>query len=252
MIVLLSPAKSLNFENKAPITENTLPRFLDETQRLAKTLKKYSSKKIADMMGLSSVLADLNYERFQNFSETYTSENSKQALWAFTGEVYRGLDAVSLSENEIDFAQNHLRLLSGMYGLLRPLDYMQPYRLEMGSKLKVTPKVDNLYKFWDLKITDLLNEDAKGETIINLASNEYFKSIKTKQLKSEVITPVFKDFKNGQYKTIMTFAKNARGVMARYIIQNQLTEVEQIKLFNGNGYSFDVKQSTDTNWVFVR
>lgn len=252
MITLLSPAKSLNFEDKAPVNEFTTPHFTDETQKLAKILKKYSSKKIGDLMKLSPALSDLNYERYQNFSDKYTLNNSKQAAWAFTGEVYRGLDANSLSKEDVKYAQDNLRLLSGIYGVLRPLDLMQPYRLEMGTKLKVTPKIDNLYKFWGSKITEKLNEEARGEAIINLASNEYFKSVKPKELNVPVITPIFKDFKNGQYKTIMTFAKNARGVMARYIIQNKLSDVEDLKGFDGNGYSFDAKQSTETDWVFVR
>lgn len=252
MIVLLSPAKSLNFEDKAPVKQTTQPRFIKHTEQLVSVLKKYSAKKLGELMDLSADLSQLNYERYQQFAKTYTLKNSKQTLWAFTGEVYRGLNANSFSEKNIAFAQEHLRILSGLYGVLRPLDLMQPYRLEMGTKLKVNAKTKNLYEFWNDEITNSINEDAKGQAIINLASDEYFKSVKPKLLKSELITPVFKEFKNGQYKVVMTFAKNARGTMANYIIKKQLTQPEKLKLFSENGYSFDEKLSKNNEWVFVR
>jgi cytoplasmic iron level regulating protein YaaA (DUF328/UPF0246 family) len=252
MLILLSPAKSLNFEDKVTTASTTRPVFQKEIEQLVNVLKKYSPKKIGELMHLSAELSDVNYQRYQSFSKTVTSKNAKQALYAFTGEVYRGLDANTLSEKNIHFAQNHLLILSGLYGVLRPLDLMQPYRLEMGMKLKINAKTNNLYAFWGDKITDYINTAAQGKPIINLASAEYFKSVKSKQLQSECIVPTFKEYKNGQYKVVMMYAKNARGAMARYIIKKQLTSPEKLKLFNEDGYSFDEKQSSRNEWVFVR
>ena len=252
MITLLSPAKALNFEGKALTSNATQPLFQKETEILVKKLKSLSPKQLGELMSLSSNLADLNYERYQKFSSEFTKKNAKQALFTFAGEVYKGLDAESLSQEDITFAQENIRILSGLYGVLRPLDLMQPYRLEMGTKLKVRPKQDNLYKFWGDSITNCLNEETQGKPIINLASNEYFKSVKPKKLNSEVITPTFKDFKNGTYKTIMVYAKHARGAMARYIVQNKLQDSEKLKAYNVDGYSFDEKLSEGNNWVFVR
>jgi uncharacterized protein len=252
MLILLSPAKSLNYVDKAPTKEFTQPMFTKEVEQLVNVLKKYSPKKIGELMDLSAELSDLNYQRYQSFEKTYSLKNAKQCLFAFTGEVYRGLEADSLTQNDIAFAQQHLRILSGLYGVLRPLDAMQPYRLEMGTKFKINAKTNNLYAFWGDKITDYINQEAQGAPIINLASSEYFKSINAKQITSPIITPTFKEFKNGQYKVVMMYAKHARGAMARYIIKKQLKTPEKMKLFNDGGYSFDEKQSSGNEWVFVR
>lgn len=252
MITVLSPAKSLDFESPAQTKKSSELLFKDETNRLIKKLKKLSSKKIGDLMSISPALSDLNYNRYQNFSDTFTQENAKQAILAFTGDVYRGLDAGSFNEKELSFAQDHVRILSGLYGLIKPLDLIQPYRLEMGTKLDVTPKIKNLYAFWDDKITSQLNKELNGELLVNLASNEYFKAIQPKKLKSDILTIDFKDYKNGEYKTIMTYAKLARGYMTNYIIKNGIDDIESIKGFDYEGYVFNNQLSKDLNWVFTR
>jgi len=194
----------------------------------------------------------LNYERNQDWHLPFNKDNAKQAVFAFTGEVYRGIDVNSLSEEDILFLQEHLRILSGQYGLLKPLDLIQPYRLEMGTKLKVGTKA-NLYKFWDKTITKTLNKEMEDdELFVNLASNEYFKVLQPKELKVPVITPVFKDFKNGQYKVIMTFAKQARGLMVRYIVDHKISDLEGLKGFNYNDYTYDDNLSSDSELVFTR
>lgn len=252
MKIVISPAKSLDFESKAPTQEFTQPSFLKEAERLSKILKKKSARSLSKLMSISSALAQLNYERNQNWQLPFELGNAKQAVYAFTGEVYRGLDMNSMPLEDLEFLQEHLRILSGQYGLLRPLDLMQPYRLEMGTKLKVGVK-PNLYKFWDKKITDALNAElAEDDLLINLASNEYFKAIQVKDLKAQVITPIFKDFKNGEYKVIMTFAKLARGLMVRYIVDHKVTTLEGLKGFDYNGYRFDENLSTDSELVFTR
>lgn len=252
MKIVISPAKSLDFDSKAPTLEFTQSIFLEKAEKLSSALKKKSAKKLSELMKISPALGQLNYERNQNWALPFSLDNAKQAVFAFTGEVYRGLDAKTISSDKIDFLQNSLRIISGQYGVLKPLDLMQPYRLEMGTKLKVGRK-DNLYQFWGSDITEALNEELEeNELFINLASNEYFKAIKPKELKVPVITPVFKDFKNGQYKTIMTFAKLARGLMVRYIVDNNVTSIEELKGFNTNGYRFDANLSTETELVFTR
>lgn len=231
----------------------TTPIFLKESEGLVKKLSKFSSGKIGKMMHLSKDLSDLNHDRYQTW-EAVTEMNDKSAMAAaaFNGEVYRGLDAPSFTEKELDVAQERIRILSGLYGILKPMDVIYPYRLEMGTKWAVTPAKTNLYKFWGTKIADVLNEETNGEEIINLASNEYFKAVDKKALKSRVITPTFKDFKNGEYKTIMVFAKKARGSMARYIVKNNITSSEEVKNFDVDGYRFDENLSEGDNWVFTR
>ena len=252
MIAILSPAKSLDFDTPSKTKSYTNIIFEDETNRLVKKLKKLSAKKIGDLMSISASLSDLNYQRYQGFSEDYTTQNSKQAILAFTGDVYRGLEATSFTEKEFEFAQNHLRILSGLYGLIRPLDLIQPYRLEMGTKFQVTSNVKNLYQFWKDKITSELNTTLNGDVLINLASNEYFKSIDVKKLNSDVLTIDFKDNKNGQYKTIMTYAKLARGYMTNYMVKNKISKVDELRGFDYEGYSFNNELSQDLNWVFTR
>lgn len=252
MKIVISPAKSLNFESKAPTQEFTQPIFLKEAERLSKILKKKSARSLSKLMSISPALGQLNFERNQNWELPFDLDNSKQAVYAFTGEVYRGLDANNIPLEDLSFLQEHLRIISGQYGVLKPLDLMQPYRLEMGSKLKVGVK-PNLYKFWDKKITKALNAELEeNDLFVNLASNEYFKAIQAKDLKVPVITPVFKDFKNGEYKVIMTFAKLARGLMVRYIVDHKVTSLEGLKGFNYGGYGFDENLSTDTELVFTR
>jgi len=252
MKIIISPAKSLNFETKAPTEEFSQPIFLAQAERLSKILKKKSARSLSKLMSISPALGQLNYERNQNWELPFTKENSKQAVYAFTGEVYRGLDVNSLPLEDLTFLQEHLRILSGQYGILKPLDLIQPYRLEMGSKLKVGVK-PNLYKFWGDQITKTLNAELKeGELFVNLASNEYFKVLQAKDLKVPVITPIFKDFKNGEYKVIMTFAKLARGMMVRYMIDHKVTDLEGMKGFNYNGYGFDANLSNEKELVFTR
>lgn len=253
MIALISPAKSLDFENKLDI-EYTLPRFPKETKELISVLKEKKPEDIQSLMSLSENLAQLNVERYNGFKSTHNIKNSKTSLHAFKGDVYLGLEAETLDEKGLAFAQEHLRILSGLYGLLRPLDLIQPYRLEMGTKLAFDD-YKNLYNFWEDKIVKLLLKDLKAQgdnTILNLASNEYFKSVNRKPLKATVIDTEFKDFKNGQYKIISFFAKRARGLMARYIIDHQINDLESLKGFNYDGYYFDPKESTETKLAFKR
>lgn len=252
MITVLSPAKSLNFEKQHLIEEYTSVEFPKEIVNLTKKLKKLTPKKIGNLMSISPALCDLNYERFQQFSEDFTEENAKQAILAFTGDVYRGLEAETFNKKDFEFAQENIRILSGLYGVLKPLDLMQPYRLEMGTNFEVSPKVKNLYAYWQDKVTKKLNEELSGETLINLASNEYFKVVDQKKLKSDVLTLNFKDFKNGQYKAIMTYAKLARGYMARFIVKNKIADLESLKAFDYEGYQFNPSLSSDLDWTFTR
>ena len=252
MKIIISPAKSLDFESKVPTNLHTQPRFLDQSEKLNKKLKTLSKNKLSDLMSISDDLARLNYERNQNWATPFTPENAKQAIYAFTGAVFQGIDVNSLAEEKLPLLQDRLRILSGLYGLLKPLDLIQPYRLEMGTRLKVGRR-DNLYKFWDDTLAKSLNEELKDdELLINLASTEYFKALPKKALKVPMITPVFKDFKNGQYKTIMTYAKMARGYMVRYIVENNVETIEDLKGFNVEGYGFSEELSTETDLVFTR
>lgn len=252
MKIIISPAKSLDFESKAATSLHTNPRFLDDSEKLNKKLKTISRNKLGELMSISPVLASLNYERNQEWVSDYNLEKGKQAVYAFTGEAYRGLDVESLEEEKLPFLQENLRIISGLYGILKPLDVILPYRLEMGTRLKVG-RDNNLYEFWGDKLAKALNEEMEeGELLVNLASNEYNKAVLNKALKATVITPVFKDFKNGQLKTIMMFAKKARGMMVRYIVDNQITSAEDLKGFNTDGYGFSAELSSDTEFVFTR
>ena len=254
MKLVISPAKTLDFES-APVTKtHSNPSFLANSQQLIDQLKELSQADVASLMKLSDKLAALNVARFGSWETPFTPENAKQAILAFKGDVYTGLDAEHFSEDDFSFAQDHLRILSGLYGLLKPLDLIQPYRLEMGTKF-ANSRGKNLYEFWDMLLTDTLNKEfsnKKEPVLINLASNEYFKAIKVKSLQAEIITPVFKDWKNGQYKMISFYAKKARGLMAAYIIKNRLKDPEQLKCFDSEGYYFSQEQSTGNEWFFLR
>lgn len=250
--MVVSPAKTLDYESELPIQESTQPEMLEESQQLIDQLKKLTPADVASLMKLSDKLADLNVNRFAHWKQPFNADNARPAIYAFKGDVYTGLDAYSFNKKQMTFAQKHLRILSGLYGLLRPLDLMQPYRLEMGTKF-ANKKGANLYEFWGDTITDKLNDSLKkGEVILNLASNEYFKSVNTKSLKGEVVTPVFKDQKNGNYKIISFYAKKARGMMAAYVINNQINDAEAIKQFDVAGYRFSEVQSKNNEWVFLR
>jgi len=252
MKIVISPAKSLDFKSKAPTSLHTKGIFLQEAEKLNTVLKKKSVKKLSELMHISANLGQLNFERNQVWNLPFTLENSKQAIYAFKGDVYRGLDVESISQDKIPQLQDKLRILSGQYGMLKPLDLMQAYRLEMSTKLKVGRK-DNLYQFWGSEVTNALNNEmTDDELFINLASNEYFKVIKVKELKVPVITPIFKEYKNGAYKTIAIFAKLARGSMTRYIVENNIETIEGLKGFNTDKYGFDSKLSTETELVFTR
>lgn len=254
MLTIISPAKRLELEKLPPLYNPTIPDFLEHSEKLINKLKTFSQKKIAGLMDLSEELVRLNIERYARWQLPFSEKNSFQTIYTFHGDVYRKLDASSLKEDDLIFAQEHLRILSGLYGVLRPLDLIQPYRLEMGTKLVYRQK-KNLYEFWGNLILDTINqllEKQNSKVLINLASNEYFKSVKPRQIKAPIITPVFKDFKNGEYKVLFLFAKYARGLMVRYIINNKIETAEELKLFNEEGYSFDSNLSTDTDWVFTR
>jgi hypothetical protein len=227
--------------------------LINHTSELHKILVSYSVNDLKDLMNVSNKIAELNYNRFKRWEEPSKSDSSKQAIYAFKGDVYSGLDAESISEDKFDFLQENLRIISGFYGLIRPFDKILPYRLEMGAKLR-NSRGKNLYEFWGDNITNLLNNDIEDENsyVINLASNEYFKSIKKNKLKNEIITPIFKEFKNGTYKTIAIYAKKARGLMSRFIIDNKIQKPENLKAFNLEKYSFDNNLSDDYNYVFTR
>ena len=254
MIILLSPAKSLDMDAALATNKATEPRFTEQTADLVALLKKKSSGEIKQLMGLSDKLAELNHERYQAFAKTYSTNNATPAAAAFNGDVYAGLDATSLSAKSLNYAQDHLRILSGLYGLLRPLDLMQPYRLEMGTRL-ANKQGEDLYDFWGDTITQQINEDAKtakASHIINLASNEYFKAVRPKQLNKPVITPVFKEERGGQLKLISFFAKKARGTMARWIIENQIEEADKLQNFAEDGYRFHSVNEKKGELLFTR
>ena len=254
MLIVISPAKTLDYDTP-PVTDiATQPDFLDQSASLIQQLRQLSPDQIGSLMKISDKLAQLNAARYEAWQQPFTPENAKQAVLAFKGDVYTGLDAETLSAKQFKFAQKHLRILSGLYGLLRPLDLMQAYRLEMGTKFANSGGKD-LYAFWGEQITDKLNEEIaaqKDDVLVNLASKEYFKSVKPKLLKGKVITPVFKDWKNGQYKIISFYAKKARGLMCRYAIDHNITQVEKLKGFDYEGYGFDEGMSSEVEWVFTR
>ncbi len=253
MIAIISPAKALDFKNK-PITSSfTQPQFLTDAKKLNRQLKTLSASDLTELMGISQKLAELNVDRNLLWKPPFTSENAKQAVLAFNGDVYQGLQAETFSPDDFEIAQNQIRILSGLYGLLKPLDLIQAYRLEMGSKLKFK-EYNNLYEFWKVKLTRTLNKELKanGGPLINLASNEYSKVIDLKKIKAEVITPSFKDHKNGKYQMISFFAKKARGLMCRFMVQNKIENPEELKAFDMEGYYFNNDLSNGNNWVFTR
>ncbi|MBF4456012.1 MULTISPECIES: peroxide stress protein YaaA [Acinetobacter] len=254
MLALISPAKTLDYETALPTDIYTQPRLLEQSQQLIDVCRKLSATEIASLMTVSEKIANLNVERFRDWNAEFDFSNARQALFAFKGDVYTGLDAYHLKDHDIDFAQQHLRMLSGLYGLLRPLDLMMPYRLEMGTKLK-NSRGNNLYEFWGSIITDQINQDLAeidAKLLVNLASDEYYKSVNEKKIQAEIIKPVFLDQKNGKYKVISFYAKKARGLMARYLIENKLSQVEQLKAFDSEGYYFDAESSSDKELVFKR
>lgn len=254
MIIVVSPAKNLDVETQIPTDNFSQPVLLDKASRLAERCKDLSPADLSSLMSISDKLAILNAERFNSFTTPFNKDNARQAMYIFNGDVYTGLDAYTLTEQDVEFAQEHLRILSGLYGVLRPLDLMQAYRLEMGTKLD-TDSGKNLYEYWGDTVAETLNESAEesgSTTLINLASNEYFKAVKKQVYKGNIITPVFKDCKNGTYKVISFYAKKARGLMARYIIQNRLTQAEDIKGFTEAGYYYDEQSSTAAAPVFLR
>ena len=252
MKTLISPSKTLNFDNNINCDITSKCRLIDYTSELHKILISYTKNDLKNQMNVSDKIAELNYNRFKTWEDPSNSKTSKQAIYAFKGDVYSGLDAESIDEDKFDYLQNSLRIISGYYGLLRPFDQILPYRLEMGTKLE-NENGNNLYKFWGDKITDVLNEDLDtNDIIVNLASDEYFKSINKDKIKSKIITPVFKEFKNGLYKVIAIYAKKARGLMSRFLIERKSTSIDDIKLFNINGYSFDSNLSNDSQLIFTR
>ena len=252
MKIVISPAKSLNFESPLPVQKHTDSLFLNEAETIQKTLKKKKPKQLMELMEISEKLADLNWERNQNWSLPFTAENARPAIYAFDGDVYTGLDAYTLPVEKLEVLQAKLRILSGLYGVLKPLDLMQPYRLEMGTSLPIGTK-KNLYEFWKKKVTQSLNDELQEhELFINLASNEYFSAVDTKTLKAPVITPEFKDYKDGKLKMISFFAKKARGLMVRYIIDTNAETIDDLKQFNYEGYAFDANLSKGTTLVFTR
>lgn len=253
MKIVISPAKSLDFKSKLPTSRGTQPLFLETSAKINKKLSRLSTNKIAALMDISSKLATLNYKRYQDFDPNHTKANSRPAIYAFDGDVYAGLDAYTVPVEKLDKLQNSLRILSGMYGILRPLDLIQPYRLEMGTSIGID-REKTLYKVWTEKVTNQLNmELEENELFINLASNEYFKVVDTAKLKVPVITPVFKDFKNGKLKIVSFFAKKARGSMVRYILDSNATDLEDLKGFDHMGYRYSPEESeTENELVFTR
>ncbi len=253
MKIVISPAKSLDYESDLPTKKYSEPSFSKEAERLHKILKKKSPKQLSELMSISDKLAELNWKRNQEWSLPFTPDNARPAVFAFNGDVYEGLDAYTIPEDKLDGLQDKLRILSGLYGLLKPLDLIQPYRLEMGTSLKVGTK-ENLYAYWRSTVTRALNKELeKDELFINLASNEYFKAVDTKALKVPVVTPQFKDWKNDQLKIISFYAKKARGLMVRYIIDTGAKTMEDLKGFDYEGYSYSEEHSAKKNeLVFIR
>ncbi|MBE9043540.1 peroxide stress protein YaaA [Pleurocapsales cyanobacterium LEGE 10410] len=259
MLILISPAKTLDFETPPSINRSSQPDFLSDAKILVKQLQTLSAQEISSLMKISDKLAELNASRYRTWQPVFDHINAKQALLAFRGDVYQGIDVDSFTQQDFDFAQEHLRILSGLYGILRPLDLIQPYRLEMGTKLAHAKlqdlSADNLYEFWADKLTQAINrqlEKLNHNTVVNLASNEYFKAVKPKLLAGKIVTPVFKDWKNGKYKIISFYAKKARGMMTAYIIKNRLDKVADLKNFNQAGYSFNAELSGEQDLVFTR
>ena len=254
MLIIISPAKTLDYKTPFHIKGESTAPFLKESEALITELKKLKPNDISSLMKVSSKIAYLNHDRFAQWQLPFPENTTRQALLAFKGEVFNGIDAYDFSQTDMDYAQNHLRMLSGLYGLLRPLDLIMPYRLEMGTKLS-GKNHKNLYEFWGHKITNKLQETLDNQpenVLINLASNEYYKSVKHKILNTKIITPIFKEAKGDTYKVIAIFAKKARGLMTRYIIKNQIETPEELKLFDGVGYYFSEALSSDNEYVFIR
>ena len=254
MLTVISPAKTLDFDTPTVTDAYTQPVHLTQSRKLVRRMRQLSGQELSKLMSVSSNIGDLNQQRFKKWKTPFKPENARQAIFAFKGDVYIGLDAYSMTAQNVDFAQGHLRILSGLYGVMRPLDLMQPYRLEMGTRID-TDVGNNLYQFWNGRITKTLNQELKqsnSNTLINLASSEYFKSIKPKLLKAEVITPVFKDYNKGSYQVIGFFAKKARGLMARYLIDNEINNPADLMNFGAEGYAYNAAMSNSHEWVFTR
>lgn len=254
MLIVLSPAKTLEINNACKAPQKSQPEYKKQAGELVSKLKEYNQQELMDLMNISDKLAELNHARFKQWSKNPPDELSASAICAFKGDVYTGINVEDWQKADFEFAQEHLRILSGLYGVLRPMDSIAAYRLEMGTKLQTT-RGENLYEFWDDTIAKNINKQLQNqgdELLINLASNEYFKSIKKDKLKARVITPVFKDFKNGKYKIISFYAKKARGLMSRFIIKNKLSDPEDIKKFNEDGYYYNDKLTKGNQWVFTR
>lgn len=254
MKVLLSPAKMLDYDNPIHTPFTTEAHFVDNADYLAKKLARFSSKELGELMKISQPLSDLNVDRYQHWEKpTQLTKDAQPAVTVFNGEVYKGLDVASFSEKEFKKAQQTIRILSGLYGVLKPLDLMYPYRLEMGTRWNVTPKTKNLYAYWGTQVVDFLNTELEAEeAVVNLASNEYFKVIPKGSLNARVITPVFKELKGDKFKVVMMYAKHARGAMARDIIQQNYQSVEDLKGYTIDGYSFSEEMSKGDEWVFIR
>lgn len=254
MLALISPAKKLDFETEPTLDSHSQPDFLPQSKKLVSAARKLSRQDLRNLMGISEQLADQNFQRFKDFKPPFDLTNAKQAAMVFNGDTYVGLKAREMSKADLEYAQDHLRILSGLYGVLRPLDLIQPYRLEMGLKFK-NPGGENLYEFWDGKLAKAVDDAVAGHkdpTVVNLASNEYFKAIDAKSLKAPVITPVFKEVNQGQARVLGMFAKQARGMMARYIITNRVETADGLKSFTEGGYRFQPERSDDKTWVFTR
>ena len=254
MLAVISPAKTLDFETPSLAKSSSSPEFLNHSQKLIKKLRSLPESELSCLMSISPKLAALNEQRYKDWSLPFTESKAKQAILAFKGDVYTGFNFEEYNEKDFAYAQNHLRILSGLYGLLRPLDLIQPYRLEMGTKL-VTPEAKDLYAFWSSELTSALNgaiRKSGNQTLINLASNEYYNVIDKQSLKGSVITPVFKDKKKDEFKVISFFAKKARGAMSDYIVRNRVSDPDGLKEFKGLGYRFNKKLTRDDNWVFTR
>ena len=254
MLAIISPAKSLDFDSRAPTRKHSAPSFLDDSAELIRELRELAPQDLSDLMGISTSLAELNTDRYAAWGEPFNRRNAKQAMFAFNGDVYMGLKSTEFSERDLTWAQKHLRILSGLHGILKPLDLIQPYRLEMGTRLP-NGRGGDLYDFWRDKVTQALNEaiDAQRQPIlVNLASNEYFSAVDTARIDARIITPTFKDLKNGRYKFISFFAKKARGLMSAYLIKNRVSTLKALKAFDWQGYRFSPAESAANDWVFLR
>lgn len=254
MIIILSPAKTLNFKGESPTQKYSNPIFIEKAEKLVGILQNFSPANLKELMNISNGLSELNYLRYQKWTIEHTLENSRQSIFAFNGEVFNGMNASTLKTDQLLFAQKHVRILSGLYGILMPLDLIQPYRLEMGAKLQFE-NFKNLYNFWNSELTNQLNQhlnNTASKALINLASNEYSKAVQLHKIKHPVITPVFKELKGNDYKVITVYAKKARGLMTRFIIEHKITDPEDVKHFDLAGYAYSENLSSDSEWIFIR